>query len=236
MSLTAENITNSLELPATGRKVVTKERVVNEFARITQYVTWPFIYIIFNFFYCLKIQGRENFKNIQRPFVIIANHVDPYHSFVFRLVLGPATPHLPLRFMAVTKFEWKSLNFLASIGVIDFVYSLFGVFTIVPGLGIDKNLEKARDIIKAGGSIVIYPEGKINDKGGVAPFKKGAAVLIKETGVSTIPVSFRLGRRNFWWRELTVNVGKPILISKNNSVEKITDIFHKEVAELYENK
>jgi|GEM_PF-816091 len=235
MSAIVDNIADSFDLPIEGRQI-SQQRIVNEFARLTQYATWPIIHLVYNFFYRLEIRGRENFSQLSGPFVIVANHVDFYHSFVFRLVLGPITPHLPLRFMAVTKFEWTSLNFLASIGIIDFVYSLFGVFTIVPGLGIDRNLKKAREIVKAEGNIVIYPEGKINASGGIGQFKNGAAVLVKETGVPAIPVSFRLGRRNYWWRDLTVNVGKPLRIDRNNSVKKITETFHKEVEGLYERR
>lgn len=235
MSTIVDNIDDVLELPYEGN-LISQERLVNEFARITQYATWPFIFLLFHFFYRLDIQGQENFRLMKRPFLIISNHVDYYHSFAFRLVLGAITPNLPLRFMAVTKFDWSSLNFLASIGVVDFIYSLFGVFTVTPGLGIDHNIKKAKDIIKAEGNIVIYPEGKINTLGGVGPFKKGAAVLVKEMGVKAIPVAFRLGKRCMWWRELDIRVGKPIAVSRNESVEKITEQFRGEVVRLYEGK
>ena len=220
----ADNIADSFGLPIQTRgSLITQETIINEFARLTQYITWPLLAILFHVFYDLRIKGRENFRSLNEVFMIVANHVDFYHSFAFRLVLGLLTPHLPLRFMAVTKFEWRSLNFLHTIGIIDFIYSLFGVFTVVPGLGINNNLKKAKNIIKARGNVVIYPEGKINTTGQIGSFKKGAAVLFQQTGVKIVPVSFRLGRRNFWWRELSINVGQPLKLSVNESADKITE-------------
>ena len=232
MTTASDNAMDRLELAA-ETEIITGEKVVNEFARVTQYLTWPFLWLVFHLFYKLRIGGREHFREVEDPFVIVANHVDFYHSFAFRLILGPLTTHLPLRFMAVTRFDWRSLNFLSSIGVIAFVYSLFGVFTVTPGLGMERNLRKAREIIEAGGNIVIYPEGKVNVSGGVGPFKNGAAALVRQTGVKVVPVSFRLGAHRLWRRALEVNVGAPIAVDKSLSVEKITEVFREKVKGLY---
>ena len=131
------------------------------FLRISQFLTWPIAFLYFHFLYRVNIHGRENLKKGEDPFIIIVNHISFADSFLFRLILGFSTPHLPLRFMAVRRFSWRWLNFLADIGVIDFIYGIFGVFVVVPGLGIEKNLEEAKRIIGRKGNIVIYPEGKI---------------------------------------------------------------------------
>ncbi|MFA6554098.1 MAG: lysophospholipid acyltransferase family protein [Candidatus Paceibacterota bacterium] len=233
MSTVAENIADTFEIPTT-KKAVSKERIINEFAKITQYVTWPLLFLLFHSTLKVRIRGQEIFPRTKGPFVIITNHVSFYDSFLFRLVLGVFTHHLPLRFMAVTKFNTRSLNFLAKIGVVDFIYSLFGVFTVTPGLGIEKNIEKAVEIIHIGGNIVIYPEGKITYGDQVGPFKKGAAVLQQKTGVHIIPVSFRLGERKWLRREFFINVGGEINIPNGQSVDSITEILHREVSGLYE--
>lgn len=135
--------------------------------------------------------------------------------------------------MAVTQFEGKALNYLAKLGIVDFVYSLFGVFTVIPGLGIDKNIRKAKEIIRIKGNLVIYPEGRITRDGEVGPFKKGAAVLQKETGVRIIPVSFRCSGGNWLRRTITINVGEEVVISGYRSVKDVTEIYHKVVSRLY---
>ncbi len=232
MARTLNNAVNVIRLPAL-RTLYWQERLINQFASFTQFITWPFLFIVFNLTFKLRITGKENFNLVKSPFLIISDHIAFYDSFIFRLILGPITPHLPLRFMAVTKFQWKYLNNLAKIGIIDLIYSLFGVFTITQGLGISKNLEKAREIIQIGGNVVMYPEGKIAKGNSVGPFKQGAAVLMKETGVSMIPVSFRLGERGWLRKKLYVNIGKPKCASREASVEQITEQLHQEIETLY---
>ena len=211
--------------------IVNKEKAINRFARITQFLTWPFIFIIFKLFFSIKISGRENFGKVKSPFIIIANHLSFYDSFIFRLALGFNTPHLPLRFMAVNKFDWKFLNFLAFLGIIDLVYSLFGVFTIVPGQG--KGTWEAREIIKSGGNIVIYPEGKIVHADGIGQFKKGAAVISQQMNVEVIPVAFHLDKSSFIVRKLTINIGEAIQPNTNLTIEEQTTLFRKKLIELY---
>lgn len=207
-----------------------KESIINDFARITQFLMWPILFIIFHVFFSIKISGRDNFKKVKKPFLIVANHISFYDCFLFRLVLGPWTPHLPLRFMAVEKFVSNGLNLLAHLGIIKLIYSLFGVFTIVRGLGVEKNLVEARHIIRSGGNIVMYPEGKIVHGGEIGPFKPGAAILMRDMNIPAIPVSFRV-TQGFIRKRIVINVGEVIMM--NSSIETITATFKSHVEFLY---
>lgn len=202
--------------------------------RISQSATWPLAYAYFNSLYNVRISGRENLRKVTAPFIIAVNHVGFLDSFMFRLILGLRTPHLPLRFMGVNKFDWKRLNFLNEAGIIPFIYGLFGVFTVTPGLGLAKNLEEAGRIIAGKGVVVIYPEGKIGMAGTVAPFRRGAAVLASETGAPIMPVSFRLGRRGFPRRPFTVNIGELIRVPAGADPDKITESLRNAVVSLYD--
>lgn len=201
--------------------------------RISQFVTWPIAYAYFNLFYKIRINGRDNLDKIAAPFIIIVNHVGFLDSFMFRLILGLRTPHLPLRFMGVNRFQWKRLNFLSDIGVIPFIYGLFGVFVIVPGRGLAKNLEEAKDIIGRKGIVVIYPEGKIVTGHMIAPFKHGAAVLAAETGVPVLPISFRLGERRSLRRPFIVNIGESMKVPAASQADEVTKLFYDTVVDLY---
>lgn len=234
---TIDNVADIFEIEQ-ARSMVSRERLVNNFAKVTQFITWPILFILFNIFFKIRFRGQEIFqdKKIKSPFMIIANHTAFFDSFLFRLVLGFDTPYLPLRFMAVTKFENPVLNFIKTIGLVDFIYSLFGVFTVTPGLGIDKNIKTAKEIIRIGGNIVIYPEGRIVLSGKIEPFKKGAAVLYKETEVRVVPVVFRPSKV-FWFRKkMDIVVGKQIEITENLSVDEITKIFQKVITNLYDSR
>lgn len=210
-----------------------RERAINRFAGITQSLTWPISLVFFNTLYRLNITGRDNFALVESPFIIVANHISFFDSFLFRLALGLRTPHLPLRFMAVERFDWKFLNFLSKLGIIKFIYSLFGVFTVVPGMGLRQNLSVAKEIISVGGNVVIYPEGRIFIAGGIGRFKHGAAVLAKETGVPIIPVAFKFGPRRGLRRSLSIVMGRPLRAEGSITVEGLTERMHSLVEDLW---
>lgn len=201
-------------------------------ARATQFVSWPITFIFFNSLFKLRIYGGEKLQNIPSPFIVISNHISMYDSFVFRVVLGLFTNKLPLRFMAVKKFENQYLNILSSLWIIDILYTLFGVVVVEPGRGIDKNLERAQKIIHRGGNMVIFPEGSVIKDGNIAPFKAGAAVLAQKTSASVIPIALRFGKKGFWRREFIINIGDVIEVDENLSSEEINNMFYEKIVDL----
>jgi len=235
MSTSLEQIAEVLPIRSAAGKV-RWEKCVNMFAGITQFLAWPFLAPVFRIFYSIDIEGRENFSQAKSPFVIVCNHIAFYDSFLFRLALGLWTPHLPLRFMAVDRFDWPVLNALSDIGAIDLVYSLFGVFTITPGRGAEhrgENLEEAKLILEAGGNVVIYPEGRLATDPGIGTFKKGAAVLVRQTGASVVPVSFKLGPKGPLRRKISIRIGGPLHLIQGISEDEATASFFAAISDLY---
>jgi 1-acyl-sn-glycerol-3-phosphate acyltransferase len=157
-------------------------------------------------------------------------------SFLFRLILGFSTSHLPLRFTGVRHFNWRLLNFLSDIGVIGFIYDLFGVLTIIPGLGLEKNLEESKRVLKDGGNVVIYPEGKIATTEEIGPFKPGAAVLAIGAGAPVILVSFKIEPSRFLRSRLTVNIGEPMKVPTGMGTDNVTKVFRDGILALYVKK
>lgn len=206
-------------------------------AKISQFLLWPMVYIFCKIICKTHISGRENLKKINKPFIIVSNHFSFYDSFLFRFILGFSTPNLPLRFMAVTKFNWSFLNFLSGIGLIRFIYKIFGVMVVTPGLGIEKNLKEAKQAISNGQNVVIYPEGSISTKDNVAPFKKGAAILAIESNAPILPVCFNMFKKSKSRNRLFINIGEPIKVSNELNPETFTIYLHDIISKLYdENK
>jgi 1-acyl-sn-glycerol-3-phosphate acyltransferase len=137
--------------------------------------------------------------------------------------------------MAVKKFQWRFLNFLTSIGVVDLVYALFGVFVIVPGRGINQNLNEARHIIRAGGNIVMYPEGRITI-GAIGKFKVGAAVLSRQMNVKVLPISLRLIEVNSFRKTLQINIGKALVLDSAQTDEQNSESLRRVVTNLHDNR
>lgn len=232
---TESSIVSDFFLTKNGIKPEVHYTVMKYFARLTQFLSWPIAFVYFNLFFKLKINGRKNLTNVSSPFIIISNHVASYDSFVFRIVLDAFTKKLPLRFMAVKNFKSWYLNLLSKLFIVDIIYVIYGVFVVIKGRGIEKNLEEAIRIIENGGNVVIYPEGSIVHSGEIEPFKLGAAVLAKKTMAPVIPISMRINRGCFRC-EYTINVGSKIVVDKNQSVDEINDLFFEKVKSLHDTR
>lgn len=211
-----------------------KGRLLTFSIRVGQFLTWPFLYVIFHTLFVFSVRGGGKFRKIKSPFILIANHISFYDSFTLRLALGLFTPHLPLRFMAVREFDSGFLNFLTKLGITDFIYKVFGVFTIVQGQGIERGLINARNIISLGGNVVIYPEGQITKvPGSIGPFKMGVAVLARQTNAKVVPICMKLEKKSGLRKSLTLIVGDPIQVDVSLSPREVTDGFHKVLSGLY---
>lgn len=201
---------------------------------ITQFISWPFVYFFATLFFKVRIIHPEKLRSLHSPFIIISNHISPYDSFMFRLVLGVFPRQLPLRFMAVKVFEYPFLNFLAWIGFIDLVYILFGVFVVKKGQGIKRNLVHPRRIIEHGGNIVMYPEGRMTEQSHqVGEFKLGAAVLARDTGVPVIPCAMKIVDTGTFRRTFSIAIGDPLVAHEHEDVKEITLKFHQTIRNLF---
>ena len=121
-----------------------------------------------------SVQGRK----VRGPAIIISNHTSVYDYAVWLFVFYSRTLRVP---MAEILFEKQPLGiFLSMMG----------------GIRIDRNshslsgLEKCSRILKKGGTVLMFPEGRLPREGETAPleFRPGAASLALETGVPVIPV------------------------------------------------
>jgi 1-acyl-sn-glycerol-3-phosphate acyltransferase len=190
-------------------------------ARFFQFISYPFIWGFARLFLSVEFKNADGLKKAPKgPLIIVANHVAVYDSFLIRLVTG--WNNLPIRFMGVTKFDIPFLQRLWKIGVIPLAYYLFGVFEIVIGRGLDRNLDTPRRILGEGGVILIYPEGSINRTNALMPFKRGATVLAATTGTPILPLSFcevnEPGKRV----RVIISVGSPMRVSPGQDYDAFT--------------
>jgi 1-acyl-sn-glycerol-3-phosphate acyltransferase len=214
-------------------KEVLKIRLINDLVRISQFLSWIILFPTLNLLFNIEVKGRSNLESQSPPFIIAANHFSYYDSFMFRIILGLFTRNLPLRFMAVREFNSIPLNILYRIGLIPFIYLIFGVFTVTPGAGLKQNLETATDILKNGGNVLIFPEGQINSRG-IGTLRKGAVVLSKLTNCTLVPVVFVPGKKRLFRRTIKINIGEPLLQNLVFSAEEGTQILRTKMIKLYE--
>lgn len=202
----------------------------------------PIFAIIYYSIFDLKINGRENLINTRGPMLFVSNHISFYDSFIFDLFVHPFSHILPFRFMGSRVFIVPFLAVLKLIGIVDLVYFLFGVFRVTPGEGAEKSLKHAYEIIKRGGTVAMYPEGRIWHPTNVhpeeiGPFKWGAAILARNTGVQVIPVAMkRTYIKNGWRTKIEVNIGKPFHVDTYKTPEVLADEMRERVVRLYEER
>ncbi|MEJ5359021.1 MAG: lysophospholipid acyltransferase family protein [Desulfobacterales bacterium] len=153
----------------------------------------------------VAVCGRERLDP-RRPCIFMANHQSNYDIPV---LLG----HLPVQFRWLAKAEL-------------FRIPLFG--RAMRGAGyipIDRkdrasafhSLREAAEKIRAGASIVIFPEGTRSPDGELKPFKKGGFVLALQARAPVVPIGIRgtrevMPKGSLWIRpgRVTVTIGRPI--------------------------
>ncbi len=209
------------------------------FAYFTQSFFSPIFNIFFRTYFTINISGKEHLKDKKGPLLFISNHIGMYDAFLFDLFVPPFSKILPFRFMGTRVFRVPVLKVLKKIGIVDIIYLFFGVFRITPGEGAEKSLKKAYEIIKHGGTVSMYPEGRIWRPNSVnpdpiGPFKWGAAILAKNTDVTVIPVAFkRTAKFGMLRPKIEIQIGKPLSTDKTKSPEQIAEDMRSAVVGLY---
>lgn len=149
-----------------------------------------------------EIEGWERVYPRHDPMLLVANHSSRREAILLPAVLLLARQGRPVRFLA----DW---NFRLIPGV-GRLYDRSGAITltrkparprILNGLkprfeSAVSALDQARAHLLCGGSVGIFPEGRVNrDASRLLAGRRGAARLSLELGVPLVPVGIRFARR-----------------------------------------
>jgi long-chain acyl-CoA synthetase len=174
--------------------------------------------------------GKEKFKGVKRPFLLIANHA----SHLDAVVLVRALPWYVRRRLAVaaaadTFQHWdasnaslkervarKAVTLLAILGLNIFPFQRYA--------GIKKSLEYSGQLMDRGWSVLIFPEGKLTRDGEMHEFKGGAGLLVREMNVPVVPAKI-MGL----YEILDYRSYCPMTFSQRDSYEDITRRLEQEV-------
>ncbi len=205
---------------------------------IVQGIFYPLFFIFYNTFFQLTINGKERLKDIKEPIIFISNHISSYDSFIFDLFVLPFSRIPPFRFMGTTQVTPWYLRVLKYTGILHLIYLIFGVIKVTYGRGAEVATIPAAEIIEKGGTVAIFPEGRIwtrvsGNGEEIGPFKWGAAILARKTNALVIPVAFKRGEDGLFRRKLVVNIGNPYRINDNDKPEVVTDDMRNKVVALY---
>lgn len=116
--------------------------------------------------------------------IVAPNHKSFYDSFFVAL----ATPR-PMRFMAKTELVNAPYGWLLV---------RLGAFPVRRGEADDEALETAREVLRSGGLLALFPEGtRIRDPDSLGEPRRGAARLALESGAPIVPTAIT-GTDDLW--------------------------------------
>ena len=197
---------------------------------LQNFIIKPGTWILIHLFYRVEISGRENFRNLRRPLIIVSNHIAFYDSFLLGLALPLFSPLVPLRYMGeYQKFYHPFLDFLRKIGLIPLLFFIMGVFPSRRGEGIDVAIQTPLRILSDGGTVVMFPEGRVSKTRELREFRHGASALALKSGAPVLPVAMkREGDKIF------VNIGSAFKLANPHpaSIEEGTQKLREKIQEL----
>lgn len=179
---------------------------------LAQKIAWIKGKILFNLFFRMRVEGKENLEGLTPPCLITPNHRTYLDHFLILSALPFRSPLIPVRMMALDKLYRHA--------VLAFFLNLFGAFPARKGQGIDISLAIPTKLLCEGKTVGMYPEGhRAHDKLFGEP-RRGAALLALRTGAPVLPVAlvgFERGMKVRDWltrAQVTIRFGEPFLLTE----------------------
>ena len=122
----------------------------------------------------IHVEGRENIPS--GPKIVVANHALASDAFI-------------LPFIFPEKLHFLVQADLFNMPVLGKLLTLADQIPVARGQGVEA-LEKAREKLAKGGTIALFPEGRLNDGKKLLRAYTGAARLALESHVPVLPVGF----------------------------------------------
>lgn len=160
---------------------------------------WLLIRLLFRIFFRVRVVGLQNVPS--RPAIVCANHLGWADSFLL-LLFFPVEP----RIYVLGDEQVKDISSLRTRAI--------NALQIMVDLDRSKPREALRtmqDVMRRGGSLLIFPEGRVGqEEGKLHELQHGAAHLSVFSGAPLVPVGLT-GTSELWLRRrLIMRIGKPI--------------------------
>ena len=174
----------------------------------------------------VKVEGREKLDRKQ-SYVFLANHQGYFDIFLIYGYLGHNFKWMMKEY--IKKFPFAGWACMASRQI--FVGDSISA--------ISKAVAQARQTLRDGMSMVIFPEGTRSYDGNMIPFKRGAFMLANEIGLPIVPLTingsfhiFNRKAKSVSWGRLTLIIHNPITEEQRKG--KPTKVFMEEVHQVIE--
>lgn len=155
----------------------------------------------------VKVEGRENLRKGQ-SYVFVANHQGAFDIFLIYGYLN-------------RNFKWMMKRSLRKVPLVG-VACAYAHHIFVDRSGVSKikaTYDEAREVLRDGMSLVVFPEGARTFTGHMGKFRRGAFMLADELQLPVCPLTINgsfnvMPRMRDWhwvtWHPLTLTIHKPI--------------------------
>lgn len=157
---------------------------------IEECVLVPFV----RFFARPEIAGLEHLEAVQPPYLFVPNHRSYMDSGLFKAMLpralrGRIAPGMTTRYQRVFFGEAGGgpARYLKEWSQVRLVEFFFNAWPLPETAGIRQSLAYAGELMDAGFSILIFPEGRHVPEPGMEPFRKGIGIFARELRAPVIP-------------------------------------------------
>lgn len=161
--------------------------------------------VLVRILYPIRTIGRKNIKGC-RGFVLAPNHISSIDPLFVILARG-----FGRKMLIMGKEELYKIS-----PILNFFWAVAGMFPVNRGTGDRNAVDEAVSEVKAGGGLLIFPEGTRSKNGKLGRLKSGAFVVAMEAEAVLVPciVHYKSGRRPKPFRRTTIAFGKPLTLDE----------------------
>lgn len=189
---------------------------------ITYFICWPITHVIRPTRISIAQETLNFNSKKKKPLIIVANHKSMFDPWLLSSVIPFKLfiKILPIRILGSLEFKDPIVAFLNKIGLVKFIYRIYGVAGIKPDSNFQEKLEPLVNSLKHDESVLIFPEGHFEKEKDIGDFKRGVVYLYKETLANILPTSINLNYSYHGHRATSINIGRPIKIPKKLIAEE----------------
>lgn len=146
--------------------------------------------IFFNFFVRLRVTGIEHLDDVSGPVVFAPNHMSEVDALLLPLALPKISKFSPVyfvvkerRFYNTSTFGWRRHLYQS------WIFRMLGAFAVRSGLqDYETALSSHVDLLRRGGAVCIFPEGRMSKTGTPGRAHGGMAYLAVRSPAAVVPV------------------------------------------------
>ncbi len=184
-----------------------------------------------------------------RPVLIIANHVSTYDApLVLYGLPGPMRRRVAAAMAGDMLRNWRHMRGLGPPKILDplgpFAYvlvtGLYNAFPLPRSAGFRRSFQHAGEALDRGYNVLVFPEGHRTERG-LAPFRPGIGLLVRESNAPVVPVALAglselKAKGRGWFRSgaLTIRVGEPIQFGHDDDPQQITERLYQTLRSMLE--